>query len=90
MLNKFNLSVLDKAMESFNGVFLYYEDFDRVPNFVLRYDFYCTERGIEVWTSLKENAAGAVWLEDKYEDFIEWEEVPENYRKILGCKYVIL
>ena len=68
MLNEMNLLVLDKAMDNFNGVMLYLEELSKTTNFILRYDFYITEVGIEVWTSMKENVAGAMWFADEYED----------------------
>ena len=84
MNKEMNLVVLQKAIECFNGVRLYLEE--ESDDFITRYDFYVTEVNIEVWVSVKENAAGALWFSDELESIFYWEELPARYKKILGVK----
>lgn len=84
MNKEMNLVVLQKAIECFNGVRLYLEE--ESDDFITRYDFYVTEINIEVWVSVKENAAGALWFSDELESIFYWEELPARYREILGVK----
>lgn len=84
MNKEMNLVVLQKAIECFNGVRLYLEE--KSDDFITRYDFYVTEINIEVWVSVKENVAGALWFSDELESIFYWEELPARYKKILGVK----
>jgi hypothetical protein len=84
MNKEMNLVVLQKAIERFNGVRLYLEE--ESDDFITRYDFYVTEINIEVWVSVKENAAGALWFSDELESVFYWEELPVRYKEILGVK----
>ena len=84
MNKEMNLVVLQKAIECFNGVRLYLEE--ESGGFITRYDFYVTEVNIEVWVSIKENTAGALWFGDELESIFYWEELPARYKKILGVK----
>ena len=84
MNKEMNLVVLQKAIERFNGVRLYLEE--ESGGFITRYDFYVTEINIEVWVSMKEDTAGAMWFSDELESIFYWEELPMRYREILGVK----
>lgn len=84
MNKEMNLVVLQKAIEHFNGVRLYVEE--ESGGFIIRYDFYVSEVNIEVWTSIKEDTAGAMWFGDELESIFYWEELPMRYREILGVK----
>jgi hypothetical protein len=84
MNKEMNLVVLQKAIECFNGVRLYLEEVS--DDFITQYDFFVSEVSIEVWVSVKENAAGALWFSDELESVFYWEELPVRYKEILGVK----
>lgn len=84
MNKEMNLVVLQKAIERFNGVRLYLEEVS--DDFITQYDFFVSEVSIEVWVSVKENAAGALWFSDELESVFYWEELPVRYKEILGVK----
>ena len=84
MNKEMNLVVLQKAIECFNGVRLYLEE--ESDDFITQYDFFVSEVSIEVWVSVKENAAGALWFSDELESVFYWEELPVRYKEILGVK----
>jgi hypothetical protein len=84
MNKEMNLVVLQKAIERFNGVRLYLEEVS--DDFITQYDFFVSEVSIEVWVSVKENVAGALWFSDELESVFYWEELPVRYKEILGVK----
>ena len=78
-----NLVELQKAIENFDGNRLYVIEEGNVCT--VRYDFYPTEAGIEVWTETKVNVTNK-WYEPELECIYTWEEIPEAYKAKLGAK----
>lgn len=74
-----NMVELQKALENFDGNRLYVIEEGSICT--VRYDFYPTDTGIEVWTETKVNIT-----EPELECIYTWEEIPEAYKTKLGAK----
>lgn len=78
-----NMTALQKAIENFDGNRLYVIEEGCICT--VRYDFYPTDTGIEVWTETKLNDTNE-WREPELECIYTWEEIPKEYKTKLGAK----
>lgn len=78
-----NMVALQKAIENFDGNRLYVIEEGNICT--VRYDFYPTDTGIEVWTETTLNDTNERY-EPELECIYTWEEIPEAYKTKLGAK----
>ena len=86
MEEKMAMRVLNEAMDRFDGIKLFLEEYDEEFGLITQWDLYPEKKGIEIWSCYRSDKPGSGWSLTEYRHLIKWEDVPKEYRKELGAE----
>lgn len=86
MEEKIAMEVLNGAMGRFDGIRLFLDEHVEDFGFIMHWDLYPEEEGIEIWSCDRSDKLGSTWSIAEYRHLIKWEDVPREYRKELDAK----